>query len=250
MLDHHDHLRLVRDEVARFQAAIVDLDGPVPACPEWRVRDLVHHVGSVHRMFRRVADEGWMQRPPALDPDDRPSASEDRIVEWAREQAVGLLEALGRLDPTAPRWNFTTGPQVGGFIPRRMLHETTIHRWDAEGANGIDGHLDVEVARDGVREYLEVLRLRWGAWGGNPAVVRTEVAGGPTIDLVLRTGEQPDVRVDAVASEPGGVATAEVTLHAEPELAYLAWWGRRPLDTIAVDGDPSLLAQVRGYART
>jgi uncharacterized protein (TIGR03083 family) len=256
-----DHLGHLRDEVARFQAAVIDLDAPVPACPDWRVRDLVHHVGSVHRMFRRVADEGWLERPPPLDPDDRPIAEDDRVFDWSREQAAGLLEALGRLDPEAPRWNFTTGPQVGGFIPRRMLHETTIHRWDVEGAHGIRGHLDVEVARDGVREYLEALRLRWGTWGGVPAVVRTELDAGPTIDLVLRSGEVPDVLIDADARGRGPqdgdwasgtdeMARADVVLRTDPVTAYLAWWGRLPLADIADRGEPALIGEIRTYART
>lgn len=242
MLDHLAHLR---GEVARFQAAVGDLDAPVPACPEWRVRDLIHHVGSVHRMFRRVADEELTERPLPLDPDDRPDASDDRIVAWANEQADLLLSALERLDPDAPRWNFTAGPQVGAFIPRRMLHETTVHRWDLQGAYGIRGNLDVEVARDGVREYLEALRLRWGPWGGQPAVVRTEVKGGPTIDLVLRTDEPPDVRVDGASSgEP------DALLRADAPTLFLAWWGRYPLTASLAAGRSALLADVRRYART
>jgi uncharacterized protein (TIGR03083 family) len=276
MVEQVEHLQNLRDEVARFQSAILDLDAPVPACPGWRVRDLVHHLGSTHRMFRRVADEGWMERPPPLDPDARPAAEDDGVVDWAREQAAGLLDALERLDPTAPRWNFTTGPQVGGFIPRRMLHETTIHRWDAEGANGILGDLDVEVARDGVREYREVLRRRWGAWDGGPVVVRTELEGGPTIDLALRPGEEPGVRVDPdpAASGPvagghvagragaggtvaGGIvsdaasgAGPDVVLRADAVAAYLAWWGRRSITDIVDRGDPALVSEVRAYART
>ena len=241
MLDHLAHLRA---EVARFRGAIGDLDAPVPACPDWQVRDLIHHLGSVHRMFRRVADEALMERPPPLDPDDRPDASDDRIVAWANEQADLLLTALEHLDPDAPRWNFTTGPQVGAFIPRRMLHETTIHRWDLQGAYGIRGNLDVEVARDGVREYLEVLRLRWDPWGGQPAVLRTEVEGGPTINLVLRTDEQPDVRVEADnSSEP------DATLRADAPTLFLAWWGRSPLGASLIAGPPTLVDEVRGCAR-
>ncbi len=264
-LTHREQVVRLHAEVARFHAAVVDLDAPVPACPGWRVRDLVHHVGSVHRMFRRVAAEGWTTRPAPPDPDDRPTVEDDRVAEWAREQAAGLLQALEALDPAAPRWNFTTGPQVGAFIPRRMLHETTIHRWDAEGAQGSDARIEVEVARDGVREYLEVLRLRWGPWGGRPATVRIEVAGGPTIELVLRPDEEPDVQVDAPAEDPGPQPDVQVdaglqgsqpasgdvaVIRADPVAAYLAWWGRRSLVELGRDRDAALLTQVRDYART
>jgi hypothetical protein len=119
-----DHLQGLRVEVERVRAAVGDLDAAVPACPDWRVLDLVLHLGTVHRRFRRVADEGWMQRPPEPDVDDRPAADDDRVVAWADQQADLLLDALERLDPEAPRWNFSLGPQLGAFIPRRMHHET------------------------------------------------------------------------------------------------------------------------------
>ena len=240
-----DHLACLHDEVARFQAAIGDLDTPVPACPDWRVRDLVHHVGSVHRRFRRVAEEGWMRRPPPLDPDDRPAPSDDRITAWAEREAERLLVALASLDPAAPRWNFTTGPQVGAFIPRRMLHETTIHRWDLEDATGAAGPIREEVAIDGVHEYLEVLLLRSGDWHGDPAVVRTSLRGGPRLDLMLRPGEQASVQVDGDPTAP-----PDAILEAAPVEMLLAWWGRRPLTTLLTSGDDELITEVRRFART
>lgn len=254
-LEHRDRLTHLDAEVARFQDAIGDLDAPVPACPDWRVRDLVRHLGSVHRMFRRVADEGLMHRPPRLDPDDRPEADDDRIVAWAEEQAARLLTALRHLDPDAPRWNFTTGPQVGAFIPRRMLHETTIHRWDLENAYGTPGSIGEDVARDGVREYLEVLRLRWDPWEGEPAVVRTDLGGGDTIDLRLEPGAEPQVRSIDAGSEDGApvddVATEpDVILQADPVTLYLAWWGRRSLTASLIAGEAAVVGRVRAVART
>jgi len=186
-----------------------------------------------------------MQRPPLLDPDDRPAPSEDRITTWAEREAERLLDALASLDPAAPRWNFTTGPQVGAFIPRRMLHETTIHRWDLEDASGAPGPIRDDVAIDGVREYLEVLLLRSGNWHGRPAVVRTNLRGGPRLDLLLRPGEQASVQVDGDRTAPPGA-----TLEAAPVEMLLAWWGRRPLTTLLTAGDDELITEVRRYAGT
>lgn len=240
-----DHLRGLRVEVERVRAAVGDLDAPVPACPDWRVRDLVHHLGSVHRRFRRVADEGWLQRPPEPEPDvdDRPAADDDRVVAWAEHQADLLLDALARLDPEAPRWNFSRGPQIGAFIPRRMHHETAVHRWDLEGARGTLGSFDDGVASDGVREYVEVLLPRSGRWVGAPAVVHTVIDGGPTIELELSPDAWPVSRDDPRRKPDAVVAGTSDRL-------LLAWWGREPLSALRRAGDPSVVDEVRRFAHT
>jgi uncharacterized protein (TIGR03083 family) len=238
-----DHLLHLRDEVARFQTAIEDLDVSVPSCPGWRIRHLVHHLGTVHRTFGRVAAEGWMRRPPAPDPDDRPDVHDDRVVDWAADQAAALLDALAELDPEAPRWNFSPGPQVGAFIPRRMLHETTIHRWDAEGAVGARSPIDPVVAADGIVEYLEVFLPRSGAWAGRPTVLHTVVDGGPTLELLLEPGATA-VLGDAPLRVP------DIVVGGSPEAVLLAWWDRAPLEALRTAGDADALADVRNFAYT
>lgn len=238
-----DHLQGLRVEVARVRAAIGDLDAQVPTCPDWRVRDLLDHLGTVHRRFRRVVDEGWMRRPPEPDPDDRPPASDDQIVAWADEQADLLVEALAGLDPEAPRWNFSRGPQVGAFIPRRMHHETAMHRWDLEGAQAIRGTFDDEAALDGVREYLEVFLPRSGRWTGASAIVHTVVIDGPSLELVLCPDGWPIVRDDA-EQEPDAVVAGT------PEQLLLAWWGRAPLSDLRRIGAPAVIDEVRRFTYT
>jgi len=41
----------LREETAAFARAVTGLDpgAKVPSCPEWRVRDLVGHIGQAHR---------------------------------------------------------------------------------------------------------------------------------------------------------------------------------------------------------
>ena len=47
--------------------------------------------------------------------------------------------------------------QHARFWPRRMLHETTVHRADAELAGGTDPSVDDAVGIDGVDELLDNL---------------------------------------------------------------------------------------------
>jgi len=238
-----DHVQGLRDESERARAAMDDLDAPVPSCPDWRVRDLVHHLGSVYRMFRRVADEGLLERPPRLAIDHRPEAADDRIVAWTEEQAALLLDALERLDPAAPRWNFSPGPQVGAFIPRRMHHETVLHRWDLEVAAGSPGPIEETVAVDGILEYLEVYLPRSGRWEGDAGVIHTSIADGPTFELELTPDELPVVHASPERTPDAVVAGAAQSL-------LLAWWGRTPLESLLEDGDPRRVQQVRRFART
>ena len=52
-----DHLDALRVEGAAFASVLdrADLGLPVPACGEWRLRELAHHLGGVHR---------WATAPP------------------------------------------------------------------------------------------------------------------------------------------------------------------------------------------
>lgn len=239
-----DHVQGLRAELHRIRAATDDLDARVPSCPGWRVRDLLHHLGSVYRLFRRVVDEGWVERPPSAPAvDDRPEADDDRVVAWTREQADLLLRAVAELDPQAPRWNFSAGPQVGAFIPRRMHHETVVHRWDLERAYGVPGGIDHEAAVDGVREYLEVFLPLSGRWEGPPCVLHTAVAGGPTLEIDLA----PDT-VPGVCEPPRQPPDAVVSGPADRLL--LAWWDRTSLASLLEAGDPTSVAAVRRFAHT
>ena len=146
---------LQRDSEALLDA-VTDLRARVPGCPDWDVGDLVSHVGKVHHRWRHIARDGittadGVRAIPRIErPDD------DRLVAWARDEARALVAALRELDPEAPRWNFSRGPQVGAFIPRRMAHETAIHRWDVESAAGTPKPLPTTLAADGVDEFLTV----------------------------------------------------------------------------------------------
>src|SRR5581483_11191632 len=51
-------------------------------------------------------------------------------------------------------WTFIPDRQNGAFIFRRLAMETTIHRWDAEQAHGIEREIPAAFARDGVDEIL------------------------------------------------------------------------------------------------
>lgn len=147
---HVDHL--VAD-AARVTAVIrdADLSAPVAACPGWSVERLVVHLGKVHRWARHcVVHAAAPASSDGFSPDGR------ALADWFAEGADTLAAALRALDPAAPTWHPFPAPLEARVWPRRMAHETTVHRWDAEAAVGDPSPIDADLASDGIDEYFEL----------------------------------------------------------------------------------------------
>src|SRR5918995_400213 len=141
----------LRREGAEFAAAAAaaDLDDDVPTCPGWTVRRLVSHLSRVHRSALNGVVDGTVE-PPALAA--RPP-EDGKLLGWYADGLARLLDVLADAEPHLP-----------DFWPRRLAHETTIHRFDAElAAYSKAGGFDPELAADGVGEVVEsMLSLRAG----------------------------------------------------------------------------------------
>ena len=219
-----DGRRLI--EVARR-----DLDAAVPTCGDWRLRDLAGHMGWVHGLVGSyVADRATepmsRDRMPQV-PDD------DTAVDFAAASLDRLVGALARTEPDTPVWNWSSRPDAG-FYFRRMLHETSVHRWDAENAVGETGPVDGDQGRDGVDEYFEFVlpnaqkRKRRDLPAGSLHLHRTDgdgewIAHADGDDVVF---ERAHIKGDAAIRGPGGSL-------------FLAMWNRLPLGdgSLSVVGD-------------
>lgn len=225
---------------ALLAAAHADLDRPVPSCPGWDVRRLVAHVGRVHRFCASHVARGSIGPPPPAPRAPR----DDGVLEWYAEGLAELLLLLDAVDPALPAWNFSpAAPKVAAFWPRRMAHETAVHRWDAQAASGPPVAFDPPVAADGVDEVLTVLVPH------HPA--RAEGGPGPDGSVHVHLTDTPGewlVRLAGTAVEvTSGHAGADSALRGPASDTLLALWGRRPLDAppLEVLGDPELAAAVR-----
>jgi len=193
-----DHLgALGREASAFYGAAATHLHLAVRSCPHWDVGDLVYHVGRVHQFWGLVA-EGVedAEAARAIEAAQPPSAAD--LVPWAEHQTDRLLGVLQRLDPEAKRWNWSPAPDVGAWIPRRMAHETAVHRWDLQDAIGEADPIDADLAADGVDEYLRVFVPADDGYEGPEGVLRLEAADagvawtvrlGPPHPTVVDDGE-------------------------------------------------------------
>jgi uncharacterized protein (TIGR03083 family) len=145
-----DHDELLGAAEAEGRALILAAEhapsAAVSACPGWTNTDLLNHVTGV---WSFVAAQITAGTP------DEPAQPVGENQEDPNERLGYLLHLMQSSDPTAAAWSWTPNRTVGFFI-RRMAHENTIHRWDAEEAGGAAKPIDAAVAVDGIDEVLEV----------------------------------------------------------------------------------------------
>ena len=130
---------------------------PVPSCPGWEVRDLLAHIGFVHRWAARYVAEGLTEM--VEEPDEAemvPAApSDDTIISWVADGHAALVEVLSSAPPDVQCWTFLPAPSPLAFWARRQAHETAVHRVDAElAAGGPPTPVDPAFAVDGTDEVL------------------------------------------------------------------------------------------------
>jgi uncharacterized protein (TIGR03083 family) len=150
MRDYLAHLRRDVDAILTVLARS-DVGEPVSACPGWTVRDLVVHLGSVHRWATEIVRTREPQQLAHLDVEE--------LAPWFGEGAAVLIETLAAADPSADCWSFTRDRRVGFWLRRQAL-ETVIHRWDAQQATGEPGGIDPTFAADGVAEVVKLMTPR------------------------------------------------------------------------------------------
>src|SRR6266498_4555656 len=122
-------------EAGRIADAVHDADLAlrVPTCPEWTLVDLVQHVGAAHRWAADMIERRVTApvRPERADPPPEPDARSAWLLAGGRR----LNEAVRAAGPRAAVWTWSTD-QTAGFWSRRILHDTLVHRFDAEIAVG------------------------------------------------------------------------------------------------------------------
>lgn len=218
------------------------LDAAVPSCPDWTVRDLLFHIGAVHRWAARSVREALTEPPkeavggdPLRDADQRPADAE--LIGWFRDGHAALVEALQNAPADLVCWTFLPAPSPRLFWARRQLHETTMHRVDAELAAGAVTPIDPAVATNGIDELLTGFVVRRG---GKLRADTPRALGVHTTD----TGAHWTL---TISQEPVATARsdddADAAISGPASEVYRVLWNRLPLDALATSGDAELLAQ-------
>jgi len=221
MIDPEDLAAIEREGRRIIELARAKPGAHTRQYPTWTLADLVVHLGGVHGRTAEVCRSLPIERIPTPTPD--PGVDP---VDWAEAQLAQMLEALAAADPGAEVWTFVADRRLAFWAPR-MVIETGVHRWDAEGAAGEPAPLLGIVATHGLDEFsalylprlgdLPTLGLhatdldrRW-RYGSGPA---STVVEGTASELFLRLMSRP------------GAALPEAWARAVDALARPTRWRR------------------------
>lgn len=228
----YDPVATIRREADAFLAAARrGLEPQVPGCPDWTVRELTHHLGSVHRFHARHIVRG-VTEPPEKWAAELPADAD--LLPWFDDGVDELLIIFRSIEPDLPAWNWAPHtPQTASFWPRRMTVETAVHRWDAESAHHDATGFDVEVAVDGIDEMLTVI---------GPAHTKPDF---PTGTVVVRTTDDDAVWAVRLAPDAFEVLSdipdaPDATVEGTATALLLALWGRT--SDYTANGDRALIA--------
>jgi uncharacterized protein (TIGR03083 family) len=237
------------------------LDAPIPACPGWCVRDLLKHLGYVHRWaagYVREQHARWVDR--ASEAEILGGGPKDgELVAWFRDGHAALVQVLGAAAPDMTCWTFLEAPSAVAFWARRQAHETAIHRVDAEQAaaaeSGItEAAFEPRFAADGIDELIMGFLGRdakRGSWDGPLGVLGVHADDGAGGTAHWRVVAEPGRFTVAREAAPftvareDGPAGCDVTGPAAD--LYLLLWNRRDAGGLDVRGDAGTLTGFRGH---
>jgi uncharacterized protein (TIGR03083 family) len=237
VVEEGDRFGVLAQEVDAGLTPAAGLHAPVPWVPEWTVRDLVGHLGAVHRWATAIVRAGSTDRPAAP-----PQPPDDGLLDWYGAGLTDLVHTLRDTPPDAPAWHMSPAAErTAASWVRRQAHELVVHRMDLEVAACLPvTEVDPELAEDGADEVLRVVVPRWA---------HTEPLVTATAAVVVRstdTGRVWTVRVTRgdVVVHDGDAGAVDARLEAPAEDLLLRLWGR-PAD-VTVTGDPAAESLLRG----
>ena len=240
--EHISALRADGDLLAAA-VAVTGPDAEVPTCPGWRVRDLVHHTGGVHRWA--AAHVAGRRRTPVDGFEEVVTAwpGDGELVDWFREGHLQLVAALEAAPPDLDCWSFLPATSTLAFWARRQAHETGIHRVDAQSAGDVVTPFAPGIAADGIDELIMGFVSRpGGRLCSDPprvlAVVATDAGAAWTVHIGPQRATGRRERGDAACTVAGPASDLHLLL-----------WNRRTAEGLRIDGDASLLELWRESVR-
>jgi uncharacterized protein (TIGR03083 family) len=235
-VDIATHLSALADEGTLLAEAATQagIDAQVPSCPAWQVRDLVHHVGQVHRWAHAYVSTGRTTPPDQHDSPAVPPA-DDALLGWFRDGHLTLTAALGDAPDDLDCWSFLPAPSPLAFWARRQAHETAIHRADAQLAAGMRPDYEAAFAADGIDELLVGFFTR----------PRGPLRSDAPVQLGLHSDDTSDAWTMTIGPEARTTVRealdADCTVSGRAADLYLLLWNRSDASSCKVEGDAGLL---------
>jgi len=248
-MDVLTHTKFLNDEGALLLEAAdkAGLEAAVPSCPDWKVRDLLQHVGQVHRWALSYVTTGRTTPP---DEHDEPASPppDDELVAWLRNGHAELVTSLLDASDDLACWAFLPAPSPRTFWARRQAHETAVHRADAQLAAGMAPAYDGTFAADGIDELLF----------GFFARPRGRLVADPPVRLGLRATDTrdgwtmtigPDGRTATRDADLADLAAVDCVVSGTAPELYLLLWNRGDAQQLSIDGDSAVLELWRDKAK-
>lgn len=247
-----DFLSIIRDETARFRAALADCpDRTVPTCPDWTTDDLLWHLAEVQWFWgtivaRNLAEPNDLQHP------QRPEGREATLTAFdaASRALQGTLHDTPA-DEARWMWAVDEALHTAGYISRRQAHEALIHRVDAElTAGSAISAIDPDLAADGVDEVVDVMYGRdhpLVTFAPSPdrvvELIATDVDRHWVLQLGRETGTEPETgdAIDDANFRPAPKATANATISGTAADLDLWLWNRPTHADLVGSGDQETL---------
>src|SRR6478672_10720088 len=237
--------RKLADEADR-----VLLSDPVPTCPDWTVRQLVEHLGGVHRWAAAIVTRGLLQDLPAAEQTAFAAPTDGgALLPWYRDGARELINALKAAPDDLRAFVFLKGaPPAKHFWARREAHETAIHRVDVLAARlgrlptTAEASIATDFALDGIDELAAGFVPRRSSRLRTDEPFRMTIA--PTdadVAWTVAVSDQPPV-VTRVADP-----TAHSLITGTAAALYLGLWNRG--DDVAENGTVDALGHWREQVR-
>lgn len=201
----------------------------VPSCPGWSVARLLGHVTKVCHWA------SWIVGGGDKDEFDFSVAEDGDLLEL---YDAGLRELLGRLRAAPDSlavWTITPAPSAKLFWARRMAHETSIHRVDADLAAGYGvAGFEPEFAVDGIEELFTSSANRFDRSGltADRTISVTPLDSNASWTLTIGP--------DLLSCQPGAIDDADLAVFGLASDLYRWVWNRAGDDDVALRGDLSL----------
>jgi uncharacterized protein (TIGR03083 family) len=246
--DPHVHLRT---DAVRFLEIVADhgFDHAVPSCPGWNLGDLAWHLGGVWNRWGQIVAEGitTLEGVEALGHPRRPS--DDLLLDWVTSAHTAMFSALARVSDDTEVWTWTGSTQPEIWVERRMTQETAVHRWDAANAVGVPYEIPVDVAADGIDEFLT-----WFA-AGRVAAGAAPVSGSVHLHCTDTGPEsRSSVNGEWLVSRLDESGIAFSREHAKGDVAVrgrandlLLWLWRRDASGVEIIGDAAVAERFRAF---
>jgi uncharacterized protein (TIGR03083 family) len=195
------------------------------------VRDLLGHIGDVHRWATEIVG-GALPTPKGVG--DHVPPGDDKLLQWVRDGHRDLLKTLRAAPDDVECFTFLPAPSSLAFWARRQAMETAVHRVDVEAPAGAVTPVDEAQALDGLEEILLGFGARRSSF--EPGTMRLEPDGGDPWLVVLG----PD-GAQASTVKPEHDLAADVTISGTASDVYLWTWNRPA--SVTVTGDSAVAEQ-------